>query len=246
MPTKAILSRLFTNFNNSILSHNSYINKKLLTKNTKEENKKNYKKFSVSPSSITMQANSFRKKRKYNFNMNMNLKESKSTRNIINNKLNININNKSKELCNLKDIRHRNLNINHNNIITNNITDYNSNTLHTSKNSKIKPNQEKIVKTIHINSNYSTKNRKLLNNFSNFKTVVNNTLSSSKINIKNNNNSNNTNNINHLKYKNMQKINSTSNIKNPMNMNININMNNNSKNKLYLNDATCTNAIDNK
>ena len=249
LPTKTILSRLFTNFNNSILSHNSYINKKLIKKNTTEENKKNYKKFSVSPSSITIQANSFRKRRKYNFNMNMNLKESKSTRNIINNKLNININNKSKELFNLKNIHpktNRNLNLNNNY----NITDYNSNTLPTSTNSKIKPSQEKIVKTIHINSNFNnSKNGKLSNNFSNFKTVVNNALSSSKINIKNNNNANNANNINNLKYKNMQKINSTSNIKNPMNpmnMNININMNNNSKNKIYLNDATCTKPIYNK
>jgi hypothetical protein len=43
----------------------------------------------------------------------------------------------------------------------------------------------------------------------------------------------------------MHKINSTSNIKNPMNMNININMNNN-KNKIYLSEVPCTNIIENK
>ena len=42
----------------------------------------------------------------------------------------------------------------------------------------------------------------------------------------------------------MHKINSTSNIKNPMNMNIKINMNNN--NKIYLHENSCTNIMDNK
>ena len=76
-PTKTILSRLFTNFNNSVLAHNSYINKKLQKKFITEENKKINKQGSISPSSITIQANSFRKKHKYNININMNLKESK-------------------------------------------------------------------------------------------------------------------------------------------------------------------------
>ena len=239
LPTKAILSRLFSNFNNSILAHNSYINKKLVKKQITEENRKNNKQTSVSPSSITIQANSFRKKNKYNINKNLNLKESKSTRNIINNKFNIN--NKSKEFINLKNIQkiNRNMNINHNYILA----DYNSNTLPTSANSKIKSNHERI-KNIHKNN---TKNVKISNNYSNFKTIINNSLNSSRKILKNNSNSNYVNNSNNPKktdYNNLQKINSTTNIKNPMNMNININMNNNCKNKIYLNDGS--NPIENK
>jgi len=233
IPTKTILSRLF-NFNNSIM-HNSYINKKLLNKHITEEIKKLNKKGSVSPSTITIQANSFRKKNKYNINMNMNLKESKSTRNFVNKKLNINNNNKSKEKINLKNIHQKiNRNINQNY----NLPEYNSNTLPISTNPRIKTSKERIKS---IPKSKNPKNVKLANNFSNFKTIVNNARSNSNINIVNN-----TNNTSNLKYKNMQKINSTSNIKNPMNMNININMNNNSKNKIYLNEGTCPNIIESK
>ena len=240
LPTKTILSRLFSNFNNSILTHNSYINKKLIKKQITEENRKN-KQSSASPSNITIQANSFRKKNKYNIKKNINLKESKSTRNIINNKFNIN--NKSKEFINLKNIQkiNRNMNINHNYILA----DYNSNTLPTSANSKIKTSRERI-KNIHKNN---TKNAKIANNYSNFKTIINSSLNSSRKILKNNSNSNyanNTNNPKKINYNNMQKINSTTNIKNPMNMNININMNNNFKNKIYLNDGSGSNPIESK
>ena len=238
-PTKTILSRLFTNFNNSVLAHNSYINKKLQKKFITEENKKINKQGSISPSSITIQANSFRKKHKYNININMNLKESKSTRNIINNKLNIN--NKSKEKINLKNMQHK---INRNKYQNCNFPDYNSNTLPTSTNLKTKKNRERI-KNINKNNNViNSKNIKIANNLSNFKTIVNNTRSNSNINTINN--TNNKNNKKNMNFKNMQKINSTSNIKNPINMNININLNNNSKNKIYLNEGSCANIIDNK
>ena len=239
-PTKTILSRLFTNFNNSVLAHNSYINKKLQKKFITEENKKINKQGSISPSSITIQANSFRKKHKYNININMNLKESKSTRNIINNKLNIN--NKSKEKINLKNMQHK---INRNKYQNCNFPDYNSNTLPTSTNLKTKKNRERI-KNINKNNNnvINSKNIKIANNLSNFKTIVNNTRSNSNINTINN--TNNKNNKKNMNFKNMQKINSTSNIKNPINMNININLNNNSKNKIYLNEGSCANIIDNK
>ena len=232
-PTKSLLTRLFNNFNSSVLAHNSYnfINKNLKKKNIIEENKN---KISVSPSSITIQANSFRKKHKYNIKMN--LKESKSTRNIINNKLNIN--NKSKEKINIKSIQQDskvNKNQNYNFI------DYGSNTLQTTATCKTKNSKERI-KTIHKNNNFNSKNIIIPNNISNFKTIVSNTRNNSNIkkviSVNNVNNAINTNNSN------MHKINSTSNIKNPMNMNIKINMNNN--NKIYLNENSCSNIIDNK
>ena len=232
LPTKTILTRIFNNFNNSALSHNSYnfINKKLQKINITEENKN---KISTSPSSITIQANSFRKKRKYNIN----LKESKSTRNIINNKLNVN--NKSKEKIDLNNFQQK-LNRNKN---QNYIFDYNSNTLPITTNSNSKNSKEKI-KIIHKNSNPNYKNIKMTNNISNFKTIANNARSNSNINNILNTNNNTKKNKNN-NYNNMHKINSTSNIKSPMNMNININMNNN-KNKIYLNEVPCTNIMENK
>jgi len=234
LPTKTILTRIFNNFNNSALAHNSYnfINKKMQKINITEENKN---KISTSPSSITIQANSFRKKRKYNIN----LKESKSTRNIINNKLNVN--NKSKEKIDLNNFQQK-INRNKN---QNYIFDYNSNTLPITTNSNSKNSKEKI-KIIHKNSNPNYKNIKMSNNISNFKTVVNNARSNSNINNVLNTNSNTNSNTNkNSNYNNMHKINSTSNIKSPMNMNININMNNN-KNKIYLSEVPVTNIMENK
>ena len=244
-PTKTILSKLFSNFNNSVLAHNSYINKKFNKKYITEESKKFNKQGSLSPSSITIQANSFRKKNKYNININMNLKESKSTRNIINNKLNIN--NKSKEKINLKNLQQK---MNRNKYQNFNIPDYNSNTLPTSTNVKTKANHER-VKNISKKKINKAKNIKISNNFTNFKTIVSNARSNSNINTINNNintnaNTNTNKNKKNIQFKNMQKINSTSNIKNPINMNININVNNNSKNKIYLNEGSCANIIDNK
>jgi hypothetical protein len=49
-----------------------------------------------------------------------------------------------------------------------------------------------------------------------------------------------------IKDLNIHKINSTSNIKKPINMNININMSNNSKNRIYFNEGSCGNIINNK
>jgi len=62
------------------------------------------------------------------------------------------------------------------------------------------------------------------------------------------NNINNMNNTNNyiIKNLNFHKINSSSNIQKPMNMNININMNNDNKNKIYFNNGSCTNVIQNK
>ena len=234
LPTKTILTRIFNNFNNSALAHNSYnfINKKMQKINITEENKN---KISTSPSSITIQANSFRKKRKYNIN----LKESKSTRNIINNKLNVN--NKSKEKIDLNNFQQK-INRNKN---QNYIFDYNSNTLPITTNSNSKNSKEKI-KIIHKNSNPNYKNIKMSNNISNFKTVVNNARSNSNINnVLNTNTNTNSNTNKNSNYNNMHKINSTSNIKSPMNMNININMNNN-KNKIYLSEVPVTNIMENK
>ena len=222
LPSKNILSRLFSNYNNSAVTHNSYINKIVIPNHITEDIKKINKQVTISPSTITIQVNSFRKKYKNNIKKNINLKESKSTRNIINNKLNIN--NKSKEKINLKNI-HKKINRNYN------LVDYNSNTLPISTNQK-----SKSIKTIFKNTN--PKNVKLDNNSCKIK---NNTRNNNNI-----NSLNNTNNNSKLIYKNMQKINSTSNIKNPMNMNININTNNNSKKTIFLNERTCSNITDNK
>jgi hypothetical protein len=66
------------------------------------------------------------------------------------------------------------------------------------------------------------------------------------INVNNINNINNINNTNNyiIKNLNIHKINSSS--QKPMNMNININMNNDNKNKIYFNNGSCTNVIQNK
>ena len=287
-PTKNIISTIFTNVNNnnSILKQNSFnfINKKMANKKNKEENQNQYNNspiFPLSPSSITIQANPFRKK--YNYNLNLNIKESNSSRNIINNnhKLNDNINNidnKINEKINLKNIekikrnekKHNNLN-------------YNSNTIAATIISKTTTNKDKI-KYIHTNKNFNFNKAQLknnnhkkynnlnninnINNINNFRTIINSSRSNANIYNTNNNNNNidniyyknnnnynninfnnnNTNYINNIVIKdlNIHKINSTSNIKKPINMNININMNNNSKNKIYFNEGSCGNIIDNK
>ena len=235
LPNKAILSRLFSNFNNSILTHNSYIRKKLLKNQIAKENKK--KIGSASPIS-TIQVNSFRKKHKYHINMN--LKESQSSRNINNYKFNLI--NKSKELINLKNIsQKKNRNIKNN--INYKFSDNNCKTLPTSTNPKIKTSREKIKK-FHKNIKNKSKN---VNNFSHFKTIVYNTLNNSKKNIKSNSNSNhanNSNNQNKINSNNMQKINSTTNIKSRID--VNANTNNNNINKINLKEATCTNVLDSK
>ena len=268
-PSKSILNKLFNNgdnnHNNSALKHNSFnlINKKSVGKNNGEANKQTLplptSGFSPSPSSITIQTNNpFRNKK--NYNININIKESNSTRNIISNKK-IEMN-KSKEKLNLKSNPNK---IKRNKIQNNNqnnqIHDYNSNTITTSNTSKNATNKEKI-KYIHKNKNFvynkaqmsSNHQIPFYNNYSNYRTLGNNSPNKKSLNnesrnnfnsIKNINNINNTNNymINNL---NIHKINSTSNIQKPMNMNININMNNSNKNKIYFNDGSYTNLVQNK
>ena len=211
------------------MSHNSYIRKKFLKNQIKEDNNKKSKIGSVSPNSA-IKSNSFKKKHKFNIN----LKECQSSRNMINYKFNIN--NNSKELNNLKNINQKmNKNIKKN--LNYKFSDYNLQTLPTSTNSKIKTSRDKIkkfhknIKIIYIN----------INNFYHFKTTVYNTLNNSKKNMKNYSNSNNANKINS---KNIQKINSTTNIKKPLT--ISTSTNNISKNKIYIKEATCPIAVDNK
>ena len=273
-PSKPIFTTLSNNNdtnsnNNSILKHHSFniINKKSVGKNKTEANSQIMapQGIGISPPIITIQTNPFRNK---NYNININIKESNSTRNIINNKLNENI--KSKEKLNLKNNqdkakKNKILNNNHNQ----KIIDFNSNTISTTSNaSKSTTNKEKI-KYIHKNNNFiynkaqmnmnNQQQNKNYNNFKNYRTIGNtspykknlnnenkNIIKNNSIkNINNINNINNTNNymINNL---NIHKINSTSNIQNPMNMNININMNNSNKNKIYFNNASCTNIVQNK
>ena len=256
-PSKSILKKLFNNYdnnNNSVLKHNSFnvINKKNTGKNHTENNHVlNPSGFTSSPSSITIQTNPFRNKN--NYNININIKESNSTRNIINNKLNDN--NKSKDKLNLKNMQDKiKKKLNQNNHY-HNIIDFNSNTITTSTTSKTSTNKEKI-KYIHTNKNFVYNKAQMLNNYSNFNKFSNyRTLGNNSPNKGNNNNQNpNINNINNInntnnymiKNLNIHKINSTSNIQKPMNMNININMNNNNKNKIYFHDGSCTKIIQNK
>ena len=268
-PTKNIISKIFlNNNNNSILKQNSFnfINKKIANnKNINNENINNINinknqcinspSFPLSPSSVTIQTNPFRKKN--NQNLNINIKESNSTRNINNNKWN--------EKINLKNVHDNNkIKRNEKKILLN----YNSNTISTTFSaSKTTKNKDKI-KYIHTNKNFNYNKGELkhnkhnsnnINNYENFKTIGTNRRSN--INIYNANKNNNciyyknnyNNNINKKNINNIMikdiiihKINSTSNIKKPINMNININMNNNSKNRIFFNEGSCENIIDNK
>ena len=244
--SKPIFNKIFNNYDNnsnSVLKHNSFnlMNQKSIGKLNSETNQiLNSPGFYISPSSITIQTNPF--KNKNNYNININIKESNSTRNIINNKLNYN---KSKEKLNLKngqDKLKRNKNNSHN------IIDYNSKTISTSSTYKTTTNKENI-KYIHKNKNFVYNKAQTNNNYSNlnynvysnFKTIGNNR------NIDSQNGNNNSGNY-MIKNLNIHKINSTSNIQKPMNMNmnININMNNTNKNKIYIHDGLCTNIIQNK
>ena len=253
IPSKTIISNIFNNISsNSVIKQNSFnfINKKIINKNIKDENKNQFMNspdFPVSPSSITIQANPFRKK--FNCNLNVNIKESNSTRNIKNkNRNGINRNNNNR--------------ISNDRIIVNNIQDriirsdknktslnYN-NTISSTSVSKTSANKDKI-KYIHRNSNFNFNKAQVNNKFkknnnsnstnkcTNFRTIVNDYRGNENLNYNNNGynynykNENFNNNLNYI-----QKINSTSNIKKPINMNININMNNTSKNKIYFNDGS--------
>ena len=249
--SKPILNKLFNNYdnNNSILKHNSFnlMNKKSVGKINTESNFNNQG-FPISPSSITIQANPF--KNKNNYNININIKESNSTKNIINNKLNDN-NNKSNEKLNFKNYQDK-IKRNKSKGNSHHIIDYNSKTISTSSTSKTATNKEKI-KYIHKNKNFVYNKAQMSNNFvnpnfhnfSDFRTIGNNSPDKGIINTQNRNNINNTDNY-MFKNLNIHKINSTSNIQKPMNMNININMNNNNKNKIYIHDGSYTNIIQNK
>ena len=263
-PTKNIFSKIFTNLNNnSVLKQNSFnfINKKIANKNIKEEKRNQYINcpgFTLSPSSNTIQGNPFRKK--YKYHLNINIKESNSTRNIINHQK-LNGNNKLNEKINVKNIQEK-IKRNEKNQSSLN---YNSNTISTTVASKTTTNKDRI-KYIHINNNFNFNKAEIKNkfqNYNNFKTIFNSSRSNTNIinNINNNkaclknnikyNNINYNNNINYInniliKDLNIHKINSTTDIKKPINMNININMNNNIKNKIYFNQGTNDNIINNK
>ena len=250
-PTKNIITKIFNNFNNnSVLKHNSFnfINQKFSNKNNKEENQyTNSPGFSLSPSSNTIQMNNpYRKK--FGNNLNINIKESNSTRNINNSKMSVR--NKTKEKLNLKNTEEK---IKRNKDYNQNSLNYNSNTISTTTGSKTTSNKDKIkIKYIHINKNYNYNKSHVknidpnYNKFPNFRTITNSGKSSN--NVKNYNlNQNNCYCNNFVKKdKNIHKINSTSNIKKPINMNININMNSNSKNKIFINEGSYENIIGNK
>ena len=250
-PTKNIITKIFNNFNNnSVLKHNSFnfINQKFSNRSNKEENHyTNSPGFSLSPSSNTIKMNNpYRKK--FSNNININIKESNSTRNINDSKMNER--NKAKEKLNLKNTEET---IKRNKDFNQNSLNYNSNTISTTTGSKTASNKDKIkIKYIHINKNYNYNKSQVkniepnYNKFPYFRTITNSGKSNS--NAKNYNlNQNNCCYNNFVKKdKNIHKINSTSNIKKPINMNININMNNNSKNKIFFNEGSYENIIGNK
>ena len=245
-PSNSFLSKIFKN--KSILKNNSfnYINKKSKNKNNTNVNANlnhvNDVDLPLSPSSITIHPNPFKNN---NYNLKINIKESNSSRNMTNNKLNENP--KPKEKFNLKNIQEK---LKRNKGKTNHIIDYNNNTIATST-SKTTSNKEKI-KYIHKNKNFVYNKVQMINNYSNYKNYKtienNNSPKNEEINEpkRNINNINNTNNY-MIKNVNINKINSSSNIQKPMKMNININMNNmNNKNKVYFQNGSNTNIIQNK
>ena len=260
-PTKNKISKISNNFdNNSLLNQNqnsfNYINKKFIKRNIKDDNiYMNNPNFLLSPSSLTIEPNPF--KRKYNYNLSLNIKGSNSTINVISNyKIKENhISNEKMSLKNIEEEIKRNdknhFTFNHNN---------NNNTISTIIVSKSTNNRDKI-KYIHTNKKFNYNKAQIRNNyqnhnFYNFRTIVNNTRNN--INLNNNNinynrniinyYNNNAKYINNINIKNLyiQKFNSTSNIKKPINMNININMDNNNKNKIYLNEGSYGNIINHK
>ena len=240
-PTKTIVSKIFYNLNNnSTLKHNSFnfINQKMMNKNYKEEN--NYFNgpiFPMSPSSNTIQTNPFKKN--FNYNLNINIKESNSTQNIINHKLSgSTLSNEKLQLKNIPKMKRNQ-----------NFINYNSNTItaYTSKTTKKKDGIQYMKTNINSHNNNKIKisniysNINNLNNFPKFNTIASS--SKSNTNIKNNNINKNEQYINNFMINdiNFHKINSTSNIKKPINMNININMNNNGRNGIYFNDGLSDN-----
>ena len=257
-PSRSIIKMNSNNNNNSSLKHNSFnnINKKNINKNIPNENTIQHiiidPKIPSSPSTITIQDNPFRNKK---YNKIINIKESYSSRNISNNsKLNSNVKSKINVKSNQDKIKNAKSpnNINNNQ----NITNFNNNTISTTT------SKSTIVKYIHTNKNFVYNKAQFKSNHSkyghliNFKQIENKkSLNKDNQNNKNQNiNANNINNINNInntnnyiiKNLNIHKINSSSNIQKPMNMNININMNNDNKNKIYFNNDSCANVIQNK
>ena len=245
-PTKKIISKIFSNFNNnSVLKHNSFnfINQKIMNNNNiKGDNKYNIPFFPLSPSSNTIQPKPF--KNKFNDNLNINIKESNSTRNIINHKLNENI--KSKEKFNIKNLEEKykknkifNLTSQNYKIDTISITDRSKNTY------KDRVKYFYTNKNINYHNSQVTSGYSKSNNIPYFKTISN--CSKSNTNIKNNNLNNINKNENYINFSNINdlnihKFNSTSNIKKPINTHIN----NNSKNEINLNDGSYRIFLDNK
>ena len=253
-PTKKIISNIFNNAdNNYVLKHNSFnfINQKYSKRNIKEEsNNINSPNFPLSPSSIAIEADSIRKK----FNLHINIKESNSTRNVVNK-------NKIKNINTIEKVHLKNINDkvgrNDSNLYTLN---FNSKTIASTIQSSDGTSKDRI-KNIYINKNFNYNKTKIKeknqnhNAFYNFRSIVNThsniNIKSNSNNINNNNNIQNYNNGNYIKNinnkdLNIHKIKSTSNINKPLNMNMNINMNNNSKNKLYFNEGSCGSINDNK
>ncbi len=254
-PSRSVIKMNSNNNNNSSLKHNSFnnINKKNINKNIPNENPIQQlaidPKSPSSPSTITIEANPFRNKK---YKKTINIKESYSSRNISNNsKLNSNVKSKINVKGNQDKIKNVKSPNNSNN--NQNITSFNNNTISTTT------SKSKIVKYIHTNKNFVYNKAQLKSNHSKYghlknlkqienKKSVNKDNQNQNINANNINNINNINNTNNyiIKNLNIHKINSSSNIQNPMNMNININMNNDNKNKIYFNNGSCTNVIQNK
>ena len=168
-PNKKIISRICNNIgNNNNNSKVNTINVPNTKKNSLNYNSVNFLKkkkspgCSVSPSSITIEANSFRRK------MHININESNSTRNIINNKL---LNSRDKIFINPKKNNSLKNGINYNNTQTHNSI-HTTNTLPTerSDNSRIK-NEKYILRKNNSNHNYKfnliNKNNFLNNNSNN-------------------------------------------------------------------------------
>ena len=239
------------NNNNSSLKYNSFnnTNKKSINKDIPIENPIQHTvidpKIPSSPSTITIQANPLNKK----YNKTINKKESYSSRNISNNsKLNSN----AKSKINVKSSQDKIKNVKSPNNTNNNqnITNFNNNTISTTT------SKSTIVKYIHTNNNFVYNKAQLKSNHSKYGHLTNfkefeNKKSYNKDNQSNQNQNANVNNINNtnnyiIKNLNIHKINSSSNIQKPMNMNININMNNDNKNKIYFNNDSYTNVLQNK
>ena len=206
-PNKKIISKVCNTIANNTNSHSkvNILNNQCIKKNSLNFNSINFLKrkknnnplYSVSPSSVTIETNSFRRK--------MHINESNSTRNIINNKI---LNIKDKIFLDSKKNNHSSLKngINYNNNPHTHISIHTTNTLPTERSDNSRIKNEKFILTKNNSSykyNVINKNNFLNNNNNNtYKTTYPSTYE---------------NNI-----KNIYKINSTSNI-----INNNNNQNNN-------------------